>query len=65
MFKTAALTVIAEAQLFGEQVMQRRLRKQSLQDPEAIIRDLTELNIGSPVVHIDHGVGRYLGFATD
>lgn len=56
-----AIIVIGEAQLFEQQVMQRRLRKRTTQDPEAIVRDLTELSIGAPVVHIDHGVGLYQG----
>jgi len=55
------LTLICESQLFGEQVQQRRLRKTSRQDPALLIRNLTELQIGAPVVHSDHGVGRYLG----
>lgn len=55
------LVVICEAQLYGEQVQQRRLRKTSRQDPALMVRNLTELQIGAPVVHIDHGVGRYLG----
>ncbi len=55
------LTLICESQLFGEQVEQRRLRKGARQDPATIIRNLAELQIGAPVVHIDHGVGRYLG----
>jgi transcription-repair coupling factor (superfamily II helicase) len=58
------LTVIAEAQLYGKRVMQRRRRKVSVQDTDAIIKDLSELQIGSPVVHIDHGIGRYLGLQT-
>ncbi len=56
-----ALALICESQLFGEQVQQRRLRKQTQQDPATMIRNLTELQIGAPVVHIEHGVGRYLG----
>jgi len=56
--------LIVESQLFGKQVMQRRLRDKREQDPNAIIRNLTELNIGSPIVHIDHGVGRYQGLQT-
>lgn len=56
-----ALAVITESQLFGQQVMQRRLRKRREQDADAIVRDLTELKIGAPVVHVDYGVGRYLG----
>jgi transcription-repair coupling factor (superfamily II helicase) len=55
------LALICESQLFGEQVQQRRLRKGSRQDPALMIRNLTELKIGAPVVHTDHGVGRYLG----
>lgn len=55
------ITLITEGQLFGQQVMQRRLRKRSAHDPENIIRDLTELKIGAPVVHINHGVGKYIG----
>ncbi len=57
-----ALEIITEGQLYGEKVFQRRQRKQrSVQDPEAIIRSLAELQMGAPVVHIDHGVGRYKG----
>lgn len=55
------LALISESQLFGKQVMQRRLRKARELDPNALIRNLTELNIGAPVVHIDHGVARYRG----
>ncbi len=58
------LTLIAEAQLFGKRIMQRRRRKVSQQDTDAIIKDLTELQIGAPIVHIDHGIGRYLGLQT-
>jgi len=59
-----ALTVLPETQLYGKRVMQRRLRKKSVQDTDALIRDLTELQINDPVVHIDHGVGRYRGLQT-
>lgn len=55
------INLISEAQLFGKQVMQRRLRKQRDQDTDAIFRNLTELQINSPVVHIDHGIGLYKG----
>ncbi len=55
------LFIITENQLFEQHAKQRREQKKYALDPQALIRDLTELNIGSPVVHIDHGVGRYLG----
>ncbi len=56
------IAVIAETQLYGEQVMQRRRRRKGRHaDPEAVVRNLAELEIGAAVVHEDHGVGRYLG----
>ena len=58
------LTLVTETQLYGKRVMQRRLRKKSIQDPNALIRDLNELRIGDAVVHIDRGIGRYMGLQT-
>ncbi len=58
------IAVIAEPQLFGQQVMQRRRRSRKKRDSDAVIRNLAELNIGDAVVHEDHGVGRYLGLQT-
>src|SRR6185437_1014837 len=56
------LTVITERELAGERARtERRRRSVAERDPEAILRDLTELEIGAPIVHVDHGVGRYLG----
>lgn len=55
------IAVICESQLFGERVEQRRLRKRRQVDTDAIVRNLTELTLGAPVVHEEHGVGRYLG----
>ncbi len=57
------LAVICETQLFGERVAQRRLRSIE-RETDAIVRDLTELTIGAPVVHETHGVGRYQGLVT-
>ena len=53
------LALIAEEQLFGERARQERRRRRAERDPEKIIRDLTDLHPGSPVVHEDYGVGRY------
>ncbi|MEE4278214.1 MAG: transcription-repair coupling factor [Halieaceae bacterium] len=53
--------LVTEAQLFGERVAQRRRRRQRGTDPEAAFRDLNELREGSPVVHMEHGIGRYQG----
>jgi transcription-repair coupling factor (superfamily II helicase) len=55
------IAVIAEAQLFGARARQERRRKRAAADPEAILRDLQDLNPGAPVVHAEYGVGRYIG----
>jgi transcription-repair coupling factor (superfamily II helicase) len=60
-----ALTVLTERELFGERVRtERKRRRGAARDPESIIRDLTELTIGAPIVHVDHGVGRYQGLVS-
>lgn len=60
-----AIALVAESPLFGQRVMQRRRRdKRGETANDAVIKNLTELREGAPVVHIDHGVGRYLGLAT-
>jgi transcription-repair coupling factor (superfamily II helicase) len=58
---TPALCVLTERQLFPERAAQPRRRKRAGREPEAIIRDLGELSEGAPIVHEDHGVGRYRG----
>ena len=58
------LTVLTERQLFPERAGQPRRRKRAGREPEAIIRDLGELTEGAPIVHEDHGVGRYRGLVT-
>ena len=60
----ADIAIIGEQQLFGERVRGRRKRRPSDRDPEAIIRQLNDLQPGSPVVHAGYGVGRYLGLVT-
>jgi len=58
------VALIAEEQLFGERARQERRRRRPERDPEKIIRDLTDLHPGSPVVHEHYGVGRFLGLQT-
>jgi len=60
-----AIAVITESQLSGEKAQQRRRRRRSAaRELENIFNNLNELSIGSPVVHQEHGVGRYLGLQT-
>ena len=47
-----------------ERPRQQARRRRAARDPEAVIRELTDLPIGAPVVHEDYGVGRYHGLTT-
>jgi len=59
-----ALCVLTERQLYPERAAQPRRRRRATREPESIIRDLSEIAEGSPIVHEDHGVGRYRGLVT-
>ena len=59
--ETPALAVLTERQLFPERAGTTRRSRRVGREPEAIIRDLGELTEGAPIVHEDHGVGRYRG----
>ncbi|WP_048440489.1 transcription-repair coupling factor [Caenimonas sp. SL110] len=53
---------ITETELFAAGPTTRRRKKQEqVSDVEALIKDLSELNVGDPVVHTQHGIGRYRG----
>ncbi|MDR3452051.1 MAG: transcription-repair coupling factor [Rhodoferax sp.] len=56
------LDFVTETELFAAGPTTRRRKKQEqVSDVEALIKDLSELNIGDPVVHSAHGIGRYRG----
>ena len=57
------LDFITETELFAAGVTTRRRNKKQerVSDVEALIKDLSELNVGDPVVHSGHGIGRYKG----
>ncbi len=59
------LFFITETELFasGPQVLRRRRKRERATDIDMIIRDLSELKIGDPVVHVNHGIGRYQGLS--
>ena len=42
----------------------RRRKQEQVSDVDALIKDLSELKVGDPVVHANHGIGRYLGLMT-
>src|SRR5690606_770185 len=58
------LIAITENQLFTYHVSQQRRRGRQADNTDFIVKSLTELNSGAPVVHLEHGVGRYLGLDT-
>ena len=59
--QASGICLIAEHEMFGTRPARRRKRR--VRDPETILNDLTDLHDGSPVVHIDYGVGRYRGLS--
>lgn len=59
------LLIVTEKQLLGHKVTRRKQKNKATNiDESAIIRNLAELSEGSPVVHLEHGVGRFLGLQT-
>ncbi|EBE1744989.1 transcription-repair coupling factor, partial [Salmonella enterica] len=58
------LALICESDLLGERVARRRLDSRRTINPDTLIRNLAELHVGQPVVHLEHGVGRYAGMTT-
>ncbi|MEI6148553.1 MAG: transcription-repair coupling factor [bacterium] len=57
-----ALTVVAEPDLYGRKIQRKRLPLgQSPVTTGARVTDWTDMEPGNLVVHIEHGVGRYLG----
>ncbi len=58
----AEIDFVTETELFAQSPAGRRRRKQEQSsDVDALIKDLSELNLGDPVVHASHGIGRYRG----
>ncbi|HXD40777.1 MAG TPA: transcription-repair coupling factor [Ramlibacter sp.] len=57
-----SIDFVTETELFAAGPTARRRKKQEqVSDVEALIKDLSELNVGDPVVHSQHGIGRYRG----
>jgi len=61
---TPNILLITESELFGLKIIQNRRRARKSSRSEQAIKNLSELRIGSLVVHIEHGIGRYLGLKT-
>jgi transcription-repair coupling factor (superfamily II helicase) len=60
--REARLALITETELYETSPRRQRARhREGASNVEAMIRDLAELRVGDPVVHVEHGIGRYLG----
>ena len=58
----SGIDFVTETELFAAGPTTRRRKKQEqVSDVDALIKDLSELNLGDPVVHNAHGIGRYRG----
>jgi transcription-repair coupling factor (superfamily II helicase) len=53
--------IVTEAELYAGVVRRRGRAAEKRSSVEGMLRDLSELKVGDPVVHEDHGIGRYLG----
>ena len=53
--------IITETEVLGTRQTSAPADNKALIDTDQIVRNLTELSVGAPVVHVEHGVGRYLG----
>lgn len=60
-----AITVLTENELYEIKAARRTSRiRESSARADAMIRDISELKIGDPIVHVEHGIGRYRGLET-
>lgn len=58
----AKLIVITESELFAASTRTRRKGKdKEASNVDTLVKDLSELKVGDPVVHAEHGIGRYQG----
>ncbi|MEH0741358.1 transcription-repair coupling factor [Vibrio cholerae] len=64
LFGDEQVALVCESDLLGDRVIQRRRKDRKATNSDAVIRNLAELKEGQPVVHIDHGIGRYIGLQT-
>ncbi len=58
------LIIITETEIFGQPVVAQRQQKKRYIDSDMLVKSLAELEVGALVVHLDHGIGRYLGLQT-
>ncbi|WP_211251174.1 transcription-repair coupling factor [Deefgea rivuli] len=63
-WRSTRIAIITEADLYPSVIQSRGKRQQKRSNTDAMLRDLSELKIGDPVVHEAHGIGRYMGLTS-
>jgi transcription-repair coupling factor (superfamily II helicase) len=63
-FQSSGFALITENELYRDIVRQTRRREKDRSNVDGMLRDLAEVKMGDPVVHSDHGIGRYLGLTS-
>ena len=63
-FFLEGINVLTETELYASTPRHQRRRQNHVTNVDTLIRDLAELKIGDPVVHLVHGIGRYAGLET-
>ncbi|WP_373975312.1 transcription-repair coupling factor [Chitinibacter sp. SCUT-21] len=63
-WQSESLAVITEADLYPAVIQSRGKKQQKRSNTDAMLRDLSELKIGDPVVHEAHGIGLYMGLTS-
>ncbi|CAH2795217.1 MAG: Transcription-repair coupling factor [Candidatus Burkholderia crenata] len=59
------ISIITETELYGQLTRRAgRRRQEQASNVDSMVRDLSELKIGDPVVHTQHGIGRYMGLVS-
>ncbi|WP_133648891.1 transcription-repair coupling factor [Paraburkholderia flava] len=59
------VTIVTETELYGPLARRTgRRRQEQASNVDSMVRDLSELKIGDPVVHVQHGIGRYMGLVS-
>lgn len=53
--------LVTEEEIFGGRAHRARERKSRRDSARAFVEDLRSLNVGDYIVHVEHGIGRYLG----
>ncbi|TAG47456.1 MAG: transcription-repair coupling factor [Betaproteobacteria bacterium] len=58
------ISIITESELYPTTTRQTRRKRAKTSNVDSMLKDLSEVKVGDPVVHEEHGIGRYLGLVS-